>query len=512
MYRFVLGSLPMSSGTINRRAFCAVAGTASILSYMPLSNAAETVALNIQVASNPLLASHLLNRIAFGATPGDIERVTAMGAKAYIEEQLEPQLLALPAALAAALDQISILKRTAPDLINEYASARQGATPVQETTMNTGSPIEGKPKDDRRDVARSAFIETTQARWLRVLQSPRQLEETLVEFWYNHFNVFIGKTFDRVLIAHYESHAIRPFVLGRFRDMLGATAKHPAMLHYLDNMQSIAAAPGNRGNRGLNENYARELMELHTLGVDGGYSQTDVTELARILTGWTIDRRAETDPIFTFISQRHDWQPKKWLGYDVPASGQAEGEWALDTLAKHPATAAHLSYKLAQYFVADEPPKALVQRMAQTFLTTDGNLKATLKVLLTSDEFLSPNAVGKKFKTPMHFVASAIRATGAVPQQINVLNQMVAALGMPLYGCQTPDGYKNTQAAWLNPEALSRRINQATTIANIRSAKLDNVRSAMGPALSDKTLQIALGEAPNLQVALVVGSPDFMKR
>ena len=499
---------------MNRRAFSLSAGAACIfLVYGP----ARALQATASKASNTaqLLTSHVLNRIAFGAAPGDIDRIAAIGATAYISEQLEPQLITMPAALITALDQIATLKRSAPDLIGEFAAARQGATPVQETTMNNGAPSDAAQKTDRRDqreVARSAIIDTNHARWLRILNSPRQLEEVLVDFWYNHFNVFIGKNLDRVLVAHYETHAIRPFVLGRFRDMLGATAKHPAMLHYLDNMLSSVATPGARNNRGLNENYARELMELHTLGVDGGYSQTDVTELARILTGWTIDRSAQSDPMFTFASQRHDWQPKKWLGYEVPASGLSEGEWALDTLAKHPATAKQIGYKLAQYFVADEPPTMLVQKLAHTFLASDGNLKQTVKALLLSEEFLSTDTFGKKFKTPLHFVASAIRASGSTPQQTNMLSQMVGALGMPLYGCQTPDGYKNTQAAWLNPEALSRRINQATTIASIRNAKLENVRSAMGSTLSDKTLQIALNEPPNLQVALVIGSPDFMKR
>jgi uncharacterized protein (DUF1800 family) len=321
-------------------------------------------------------------------------------------------------------------------------------------------------------------------------------------------------------------------VLGRFRDMLGATAKHPAMLHYLDNERSVVAGyePPRASRRfladkpelkarvatGLNENYARELMELHTLGVDGGYSQRDVTELARILTGWGIDQRKAllggTGDLFHFDANKHDRGDKTWLGQTVSGSGQAEGERALDVLAAHPATARHIAFQLAQAFVADEPPPELVNRLAEAFQTTGGDLKAVTRALIQSDEFWRREASGAKFKSPYQYLISSLRAVDAPLNNPAVLLQALAAAGQPLFGAATPDGYKNTAAAWRNPEALTQRVQLATTLSSRTGVKPETLLNTLGASVSEATRRTLAGEPTGQQVALLLASPDFMKR
>jgi hypothetical protein len=251
---------------------------------------------------------------------------------------------------------------------------------------------------DLEDLVRRVQADARAERVLDALHSPRQLEASLVEVWFNHFNVFARKETVRVTAGFYEREAIRPHVLGRFRDLLGATARHPAMLNYLDNWQSVVDGfrpppgvprpAGFTSPRGLNENYARELLELHTLGVDGGYTQADVTELARIFTGWSFDRRAAgTDDAFRFYPARHDPGPKTLLGQRAPGGGVRDGEWALDRLARHPSTARHVARRLALAYVADVPPPALVDRLAARYLQTDGDLREVVRALATSPEF-----------------------------------------------------------------------------------------------------------------------------
>jgi uncharacterized protein (DUF1800 family) len=414
-------------------------------------------------------AVHVLNRLGYGPKPGDIERVQQMGVQRYIDSQLHPESIPLPETLAERLRKLDFANRSAGDTLREFVELRKEKLDEDE---------QGK-KRRREEQARLAR-ETAEARLLRAIDSPRQLEEVMVDFWYNHFNVFANKGIDRALIASYERDAIRPYVLGSFRDLLGATAHHPAMLYYLDNFQSTSSDFTARGRgkgvkakaRGLNENYARELMELHTLGVDGGYTQKDVTELARMLTGWTFDQRrlVNNDETFRFDPRRHDDGVKTWLGRRVEPDGQREGEMALDVLALHPSTAHHVSYQLAQYFVSDNPPPALVERMARTWLQSRGDIRSVLGTLFSSPEFMAPEALGAKFKTPYQFVISSVRATGTPVLNVGPLLGTMAQLGQPLYGCLTPDGYKNTQAAWLNPDALSRRITFATALASGRMA------------------------------------------
>jgi uncharacterized protein (DUF1800 family) len=499
-------------------------------------------------------AVHVLNRLAFGPKPGDIERVTRMGVQRYIDGQLDPQALAYPAALTERLASLDSANRSAGEVVAGFAELRKDVRDEEEGA-----------KQRRRAGLATIARETAEARVLRAIDSPRQLEEAMVDFWYNHFNVFAGKGIDRALVASYERDAIRPYAMGSFRELLGATAKHPAMLYYLDNYLStsadyvpgavrgaIAAALPNAPKakaHGLNENFARELMELHTLGVDGGYTQKDVTELARMLTGWTFDQRAlvRNNQTFRFDPQRHDQGTKTWLGREVPQQGQREGEMALDVLAMHPSTARHLSYKLAQYFVQDNPPPALVERMARNYLDTKGDIRSVLRTLFASAEFMAPAALGAKFKTPYQFVISAARASAAPVANIAPLLGTMSQLGMPLYGCQTPDGYKNTQDAWLNPDALQHRITFATALAGGRlqlanrpklaaaplqavmdsamtapaapvaatpSPALDaaQLQSTLGGAISGRTLASVAGSAEPLRAAMLLGSPDFMQR
>ena len=493
-------------------------------------------------STNDVAVAHVLNRMAFGPRPGDISRVEQLGINRYIDEQLYPDRIAMPPELSARLAGLSTGNATAGQLVGQFRAGQRMAK-----QGDAG-------KDERKEMLRELGEQSADARLSLAVDSPRQLEEVLVDFWFNHFNVFAGKGIDRVLVANYERQAIRPYVLGHFRELLGATAHHPAMLFYLDNWLSTAPGFQPQGGgaqgkaSGLNENYARELMELHTLGVDAGYSQKDVTELARILTGWTFNPRdTQSDETFRFDDKRHDWNEKTWLGYHVAPRGQAEGDWALDVLASSPKTAHHISYLLAQYFVADDPPPALVQRMTDRYIATNGDLRAVMYVLLKSHEFQVDALNQPKFKTPFEYVVSTLRASGldvGNPRPLqNVLNQ----LGEPLYGCQTPDGFKNTTDAWLNPDALTRRIGFATVVASGRlpgggnnpnnpnnpnnqtpirgvgfndpAARQPNdpleastLLTTLGPTISDHTRETIASSDPKLQAALVLGSPDFMNR
>jgi uncharacterized protein (DUF1800 family) len=287
------------------------------------------------------------------------------------------------------------------------------------------------------------------------------------------------------------------------------------------------------GERGLNENYAREVMELHTLGVDGGYTQADVITLARALTGWTVnppDRAGPPAAAAMFVAARHDFSPKVFLGQPLRASGRAEGEEALDRLAGNPATARHIAFELAQYFVADIPPPALVDRLAARFRTTQGDIRAVLKTLFASPEFWA--SAGEKYKSPYEFVISAARASGIPLNNPRPLIAALDELGMPLFGCQTPDGYKNTQAAWLSPDAMLRRVSFAVELARggLRingaedaalaaalppaafPAKLADLDEMFGAVLTGSTREALAAAPPALRPALLLGSPDFMRR
>jgi uncharacterized protein (DUF1800 family) len=338
---------------------------------------------------------------------------------------------------------------------------------------------------------------------LRAAYSSRQLQEVLTDFWFNHFNVYLDKGADRYLVTEYERDSIRPHVLGKFKDLLMATAKSPAMLFYLDNWQSVGPnAPqvrARKGASGLNENYGRELLELHTLGVDGGYTQKDVTEAARCFTGWTIFQ-PQRGGHFVFNRRAHDEGEKIVLGTRIPAGGGiSDGEKVLDIVAHHPATARFISKKLAMRFVADDPPVALVQRMAETFTRTDGDLRAVMKTMLESKEFFSRAAYQSKMKSPLEMVASAVRAVNADIDYAFPLANQVAQLGQPLYRKQEPTGYSNSSREWMNSAGLMARMNFALQLADNKV-----------PGVKVDTSRLARPDDPIAGIAL--GSPEFQKR
>jgi uncharacterized protein (DUF1800 family) len=384
--------------------------------------------------------------------------------------------------------------------------------------------------------------ELMQAKLDRAVYSERQLDEVMTDFWFNHFNVFIGKGPDRYLITEYERDVIRPHALGKFKDLLMATAKSPAMLFYLDNWQSVGpnsdaamnrtrAANGQfpqrrygRGRfggptpqqkqkiqqlaqkapKGLNENYAREIMELHTLGVNGGYTQKDVTELAKILTGWTIQQPRRGGG-FEFNERLHEPGTKYLLGQKFKEDGEKEGAKAIEVLAKHPSTAKFISRKLAMRFVSDNPPDALVNRMADTFRKSDGDIREVLRTMLKSPEFWAPQTYRAKVKTPLEFVASALRATNADVQNGLPLIQQLNKMGMPLYGAQPPTGYSMKAETWVNSAALLDRMNFALALGTGRLPGVV-VDTANNPTLSLRDNGGAQAPEPEMVQALLENS------
>jgi uncharacterized protein (DUF1800 family) len=465
--------------------------------------------------------AHVLDRIGFGPRPGDIERVQQTGLAAYIDQQLHPERIA-DAPLTARLAEFSTLSLKSSELSEQYfapadrarqqAQQQQARAQTMDATMTGAATINGvpaptqpaappQPTPEQRQLqqrAQSVPQELMQAKLLRASLSDHQLEEVLVDFWFNHFNVFIGKGQVRQYLTEYERDAIRPYVLGNFRDMLGATAHSPAMLFYLDNFQSRAPVSGpqvppnlagrandprltpqqrqlltqrlqqQRPAGGLNENYARELMELHTLGVDGGYTQQDVIQVARILSGWTIDRPQQGGG-FLFRPQWHVEGTKTVMGRAFEPAGEKEGERLLDMLALHPQTAHHLAYELAQRLVADDPPAALVDRAAKRYLETKGDLRELTRVIITSPEFFDPKYFSAKVKTPLEFVVSAVRATNANIVTALPMVQTLNQLGMPLYGAQPPTGYSMTADAWVNTGALLDRMNFSLQLVGLQA-------------------------------------------
>ena len=360
--------------------------------------------------------------------------------------------------------------------------------------------------------------ELMQAKLLRAIYSERRLQEVMTDFWLNHFNVFINKGVDHIFLTSYEQDVIRPHTLGKFEDLLVATAKSPAMLFYLDNWLSVGpnsmqalgvpARPGRYGpyrypayprpnarrkqNSGLNENYGRELLELHTLSVNGGYTQRDVTEVAKVFTGWTIDKPNEGGG-FLFDPRRHEPGPKFVLGHHIKFKGEAEGREVLHILATSPQTAHFISLKLAQRFVSDDPPPALVDRMTKTFLKKKGDIREVLSTLFHSPEFWDESAYRAKVKTPLEFVVSAVRASGADVENAMPLARQLANMGMPVYGAQPPTGYSMKAEIWVSSSALLTRMNFAMALAagRLRGVQIDSAQLA-GDSGSPFDLALAL--------------------
>jgi uncharacterized protein (DUF1800 family) len=344
--------------------------------------------------------------------------------------------------------------------------------------------------------------ELMQSKLLRAAYSERQLQEVMTDFWFNHFNVYLNKGAERYLVTAYERDVIRAHALGRFKDLVLATAQSPAMLWYLDNWQSVgpnseAAGRGKnngKSSQGLNENYAREVMELHTLGVNGGYTQKDVTELARVLTGWTLEE-PRLGGGFVFRERRHEPGDKTVLGKVFHENGQREGEAALLMLANHPSTAKFISTKLAQRFVSDTPPQALVDAMAKTFMESDGDIKAVLRTMLRAPEFWDVRQYRAKVKTPLEFTVSSIRATGAEVTRTQGVTDALNRMGMPLYGAQPPTGYPMRAESWVNSGALLSRMNFALAMGTgkVTGIRVDAAKLA-GPG-SDEQVEHGLEQA-----------------
>ncbi|MGA7412299.1 MAG: DUF1800 domain-containing protein [Bryobacteraceae bacterium] len=395
-----------------------------------------------------------------------------------------------------------------------------------------------------------------ESKLLRAIYSSHQLDELLVDFWFNHFNVYLNKGADRYFVPTYEREAIRPHVLGKFHDLLLATAKSPAMLFYLDNTESVAPnldadrdkRRPNQRKRGLNENYGRELMELHTLGVDGGYTQKDVIEVARCFTGWTV-APPKKGAGFEYNDKVHDKGKKVVLGHVIKAGGgMDDGLKVLDILAKHPSTAHFISLKLAKRFVADDPPPSLVARMARTFTNTDGDLRKVMQSMLQSPEFWSQGSYQAKVKTPFEMIVSSVRASDAHVESALPLANAIQRLGEPLYRKIEPTGYSSANAEWISSAGLLARMNFAIALAhnNLFGVKVDldlwkelvasdpmnlarallmqdpsaQTREAIEKALNDPALQTQLAagakikqpELPSLVAGLVIGSPEFQHR
>lgn len=443
-------------------------------------------ALSLVPQQDDATVVHALNRLTFGPRPGDVERVKAIGLDRWVDMQLTPARIddsAVDGRLAT-LDTLTLDPRT---LIRDYSMpAREERQQRQRQNADAGGDADAAnrmPPGEAQRKDRQVLTDLEQAKLLRAVYSERQLEEVLVDFWFNHFNVFAGKGPTRDYVSAYEREAIRPYVFGKFRDMLGATAKHPAMLFYLDNWQSKAD--------GINENYARELLELHTLGVDGGYTQSDIVNVARAFTGWTMQPRQGTG--FMFAPRRHDRGTKTVLGHTIPAGGGVEdGERVLDIVANHPATARHIAKQLAVRFVSDDPPASLVDRVAARFTKTHGDLREVVRTIVTSPEFYAADARRAKVKTPFEFVASALRATNADVRNGVPLVQTLRNMGMPPYFCQPPTGYDDTASAWVSAGALVDRMNFAVDLSK------NQLRGVRVPLTEEQTLGLKIG-APEFQ-------------
>jgi len=529
----------------------------------------------------------VLNRLTFGARPGDAEKIRAAGIESWINQQLHPDRID-DAKTTQLVARYSILSTPTSNIVRDFNVVQQTQRQAKRADAKDTSMTKA---DIRRDaIAQNpqlvALLRQNQqlvgqvqsASLARAVTTERQLNEVMVDFWENHFSVFSGKGQTRLFLAQYDRDVIRPNALGKFRDLLGAVAKSPAMLFFLDNWESaadstqptlaaarggrdgrpgvIARRPGRigfpgqvgqlppaarerlqnatpeerqrlmeqlkqRARRGLNENYARELMELHTLGVDGGYTQKDVQEVARALTGWTFQRQTGE---FFFNPNIHDAGEKVILGQKFAAGhGEDEGERVLDIVARHPSTARFVTMKLARHFVSDEPPKSLVDRCAQTFTKTDGDIRETVHCVVTSPEFFSRAAYRAKVKTPFELVASALRAVNAEPDTTPRTAQLVARLGQPIFGRQTPDGWPDRGDAWMNTGAILNRINFGLSLAagQIPGASPRNlpefdalrteprpqqvdavVKSILGGQVSSETRQVLMtGDNPMLSKA-----------
>ncbi len=559
--------------------------------------ATETPAQNPawnQPLSGAPAALHVLNRLAFGPRPGDVEEVQRIGARAYIETQLKPDSMD-DSALDAKVASLDLLRVSPARLWLVYAGDRgalrrfqmmQRKGMVKPTAATLGSSTLGAADNQQKarvlnarqlqvladfqaaglspGVSTQTAAQLVEDKLVRAVESKRQLQETLADFWSNHFNIDLHKNAARTLKVLDDREAIRLHLFGSFRQLLGASAHSPAMLIYLDNARSskAMAARGGKTRGGLNENYARELMELHTLGVEGGYTQADVTEVARCFTGWGLQPE---DGQFQFHRRLHDDGEKTVLGHRIAAGGgENDGEQVLDILAQSPATAHFLARELCQRFVADEPPPALIEQVAQTFIQTKGDLSSVYRAVFLSREFLSQGAYRSKIKSPFELAVSAVRALGgqlSVPDARNPaenarllrigaasseqnngggkarmggarspLAVRIAELGQPIFACQPPTGWSEDSRSWVSAGAIVGRLNFALALTGgqvgdvrlqsdtFRAASLDTLsQELVGGQLSAATRTLIAKETatspdPTKTRALILGSPEFQRR
>ncbi len=543
-------------------------------------------------------AAHALNRLGYGPRPGEVEKVAELGVENWIRAQLWPEKIADPTAetVVAALPKLALSSR---ELVAAYQAEQRLQREVRKTRADDPAAAREliRENEGERFAVAQALGELQHAKLARAVLSERQLEQVLVDFWFNHFNVDARKQSVRAAVVGYEREVIRPNVFGSFRELLGATAQSSAMLVYLDNWRSskdytvepIEQAMVERARtemmgevpvenvaptrRGLNENYARELLELHTLGVDGGYTQKDVQEVARAFTGWTLNPLTGA---FVFRARWHDDGAKKILGTEFAGGGgRRDGEKVLDLLAAHPATARHIARKLCQRFVADEPPEGLVERVAQAFSESKGDLRATYEALFFSPEFFAAEHMRVKTKSPFEFVASALRASGAefvevtglrgrqpvrvmeagaslgrggdrlanLPRKTAMLH--LVEMGQPLYAWGPPTGFPEDSSTWVSAGALVSRLNFSLALSGgqVADARVDMrrllgeanpdrpdevvdavARNLLGGPPSANTRRVLLARAaPSIEgetavpdvtkvVALLLGSPEFQRR
>src|SRR2546426_928323 len=503
---------------------------------MPVAIGAQQPALTPQDS-----AFHALNRLAYGPRPGDVPRVAAGGVLRWIDRQLSPDGIN-DERLSQQERQFAILAYDRGDLAAMYTEVqrerRERKLAAAADTMADRSEANPIAQRGRRLAGEFADLAV-----VRAALSERKLYEVMVDFWTNHFNVYLAKGADRFLTPDYIEHTIRPRAMGKFEDLLIAPAKSPAMLFSLDNWQSVApgASPpfplsARRGQgvrptpKGINENYARELLELHTVGVDGGYTQQDVINVARIFTGWSIEA-PERGSGFVFHDWAHDEGDKIVLGQTFKGDGEDEGIRLLKFLANQHATMHHVSAKLCARFVADDPPDGCVDAAVAAWQTSRGDIRAVLRAIFTSPDFWSPQAVRAKVKTPVEFVVSAVRAAGVEPDDTPRLAQMVARLGEPLYQQPAPTGYAETEAHWVNSGALLARMNAAMAIAKDctsipaiedHAQLVETIdQQLLAGSMSAHTKSVILEQltdisdpvqARTLAVGLALGGPDFQKQ
>lgn len=482
----------------------------------PVSHLPFVASVGDKEPQGPAAEWRAINRLSYGPTSALLADVKASGQpRVWALQQLDAALQAslqapnLPTDLASINDAMPTLFEGARHE-REARAAVPAGTKINELVAN-------EKRFDFQTQVEPLFFNRTQVNkavaWRLASCGSDEFEQPLLarmtEFWYNHFNVYQLKGSVRPFAGHYAINVARAHALGKFEDLVLASAKHPAMLYYLDQWLSVSPQPARAGQspRGLNENYARELMELHTLGVQGGYTQADVRELARILTGWTVSARAEDG--FQFVMRQHDAGNKTLMGQRMPSAAQfagvKEGEQAIRFLANHPATARRIARRLAEYFVADDPPQALTDQMAQTFLASGGDIYQVMKVMLNSVAFWDP--AHKLYRTPFDYACASLRVLNAGQDRGKWLNSFghAAVAGQGIQNWLTPDGYAFNASTWLSPEALTRRIDFALSIARNAPERPD-----VYGYLSDSTLKAVMKQAPAQRMGFVLGSSELV--